>query len=79
MINKNKKLTEDLIRVDMQQIDNMYLQEELGQMQNVISEIIQQLSIVDITQNRVETIYQLNQVCNNVLDQICMNLVIEEL
>lgn len=79
MINKNKKLTEDLIRVDMQQIDNMYLQEELAQMQNVISEIIQQLSIVDITQNRVETIYQLNQVCNNVLDQICMNLVIEEL
>lgn len=79
MINKNNKLTEDLIRVDMQQIDNMYLQEELGQMQNVISEIIQQLSIVDITQNRVETIYQLNQVCNNVLDQICMNLVIEEL
>lgn len=79
MLNKNKKLTEDLIRVDMQQIDNMYLQEELAQMQNVISEIIQQLSIVDITQNRVETIYQLNQVCNNVLDQICMNLVIEEL
>lgn len=79
MLNKNKKLTEDLIRVDMQQIDNMYLQEEFGQMQNVISEIIQQLSIVDITQNRVETIYQLNQVCNNVLDQICMNLVIEEL
>lgn len=79
MINKNKKLTEDLIRVDMQQIDNMYLQEELAQMQNVISEIIQQLSIVDITQNRVETIYQLNQVCKNVLDQICMNLVIEEL
>ena len=79
MLNKNKKLIEDLIRVDMQQIDNMYLQEELAQMQNVISEIIQQLSIVDITQNRVETIYQLNQVCNNVLDQICMNLVIEEL
>lgn len=80
MISKNKKkFTENMIKVDVQEIDNMYLQEEFAQMQNVISEIMQQLSIADITQNRVETIYQLNQVCNNVLDQICMNLVIEEL
>ena len=80
MVNKNKKkFTENMVKVDIQEIDNMYLQEEFAQMQNVISEIMQQLSIADITQNRVETIYQLNQVCNNVLDQICMNLVIEEL
>ena len=80
MVNKNKKkFTENMIKVDIQEIDNMYLQEEFAQMQNVISEIMQQLSIADITQNRVETIYQLNQVCNNVLEQICMNLVIEEL
>ena len=80
MVSKNKKkFTENMIKVDIQEIDNMYLQEEFAQMQNVISEIMQQLSIADITQNRVETIYQLNQVCNNVLDQICMNLVIEEL
>lgn len=80
MVSKNKKkFTENMIKVDIQEIDNMYLQEEFAQMQNVISEIMQQLSIVDITQNRVETIYQLNQVCKNVLDQICMNLVIEEL
>lgn len=80
MVNKNKKkFTENMFKVDIQEIDNMYLQEEFAQMQNVISEIMQQLSIVDITQNRVETIYQLNQVCKNVLDQICMNLVIEEL
>ena len=80
MVNKNKKkFTENMIKVDIQEIDNMYLQEEFAQMQNVISEIMQQLSIADITQNRVETIYQLNQVCKNVLDQICMNLVIEEL
>lgn len=80
MVSKNKKrVTENMIKVDIQEIDNMYLQEEFAQMQNVISEIMQQLSIADITQNRVETIYQLNQVCNNVLDQICMNLVIEEL
>lgn len=80
MVNKNKKkFTENMIKVDIQEIDNMYLQEEYAQMQNVISEIMQQLSIVDITQNRVENIYQLNQVCNSVLDQICMNLVIEEL
>lgn len=80
MLNKNKKkFTENMIKVDIQEIDNMYLQEEFAQMQNVISEIMQQLSIADITQNRVETIYQLNQVCNSVLEQICMNLVIEEL
>lgn len=80
MVSKNKKkFTENMIKVDIQEIDNMYLQEEFAQMQNVISEIMQQLSIADITQNRVETIYQLNQVCNNVLEQICMNLVIEEL
>ena len=80
MVNKNKKkFTENMIKVDIQEIDNMYLQEEFAQMQNVISEIMQQLSIADITQNRVETIYQLNQVCNSVLEQICMNLVIEEL
>jgi len=80
MVSKNKKkFTENMIKVDIQEIDNMYLQEEFAQMQNVISEIMQQLSIADITQNRIETIYQLNQVCNNVLDQICMNLVIEEL
>lgn len=80
MVNKNKKkFTENMFKVDIQEIDNMYLQEEFAQMQNVISEILQQLSITDITQNRVEIIYQLNQVCNNVLEQICMNLVIEEL
>lgn len=80
MVNKNKKkFTENMIKVDIQEIDNMYLQEEFAHMQNVISEIMQQLSIADITQNRVEIIYQLNQVCNNILDQICMNLVIEEL
>ena len=80
MVNKNKKkFTENMIKLDIQEIDNMYLQEEFAQMQNVISEIMQQLSIADITQNRVETIYQLNQVCNSVLEQICMNLVIEEL
>lgn len=80
MVSKNKKkLTENMIKVDIQEVDNMYLQEEFAQMQNVISEIMQQLSIADITQNRVETIYQLNQVCNSVLEQICMNLVIEEL
>ena len=80
MVSKNKKkFTENMIKVDIQEIDNMYLQEEFAQMQNVISEIMQQLSIADITQNRVETIYQLNQVCNSVLEQICMNLVIEEL
>lgn len=80
MVNKNKKkFTENMFKVDIQEIDNMYLQEEFVQMQNVISEILQQLSITDITQNRVEIIYQLNQVCNNVLEQICMNLVIEEL
>lgn len=57
--NNKKKFTENMIKVDIQEIDNMYLQEEFAQMQNVISEIMQQLSIADITQNRVETIYQL--------------------
>lgn len=80
MMNRNnKKLTEELIKVDMQQIDNMYLQEEFAEMQNAITEIMQQLSIADITQNSIEIIYQLNQVCNMVLDQICMNLVTQEL
>ena len=47
--------------------------------ENAINEIIEQLSVSNIDEHRIEIIDQLVQICNSVLDQICMNLVKEVL
>lgn len=80
MINRNnKKLTEELLKVQVEEVDSAYIQDEFSNMQVAISEIIEQLSVSNLDEHRIEIIDQLVQICNNVLDQICINLVKEVL
>lgn len=76
---RNKKLTEDLIQVQMQHVDTMYLQEEFTEMQVAICSIIEQLSVTDLSETQINIIYQLNEVCNAVIDQISANVSAQEL
>lgn len=76
MINRNnKKLTEELLKVQVEEVDSAYIQDEFSNMQVAISEIIEQLSVSNLDEHRIEIIDQLVQICNNVLDQIGINLV----
>lgn len=75
----NKKLTEELLKVQIEEVNSTYIQDEFSNMQVAISEIIEQLSVSNIDEHRIEIIDQLVQICNSVLDQICMNLVKEVL
>ena len=73
MLNKNiNKLTEDFIKVQIQEVDNIFLQEEFIEMQDTITEIIQELKHID--KSRVEIIFELLQICNKVLDEIKVNM-----
>ena len=73
MLNKNRnKLTEDFIKVQIQEVDNIFLQEEFVEMQDTITEIIQELEHTD--KSRVEIIFELLQICNKVLDEIKVNM-----
>ena len=73
MINKNiNKLTEDFIKVQIQEVDNIFLQEEFAEMQDTITKIIQELEHID--KSRVEIIFELLQICNKVLDEIKVNM-----
>lgn len=76
MINRNnKKLTEELLKVQVEEVDSAYIQDEFSNMQVAINEIIEQLSVSNLDEHRIEIIDQLVQICNNVLDQIGINLV----
>lgn len=75
---KNKKLTEDLIQVQMEHVDTMYLQEEFTEMQVAICSIIEQLSVTDLSETQINIIYQLNEICNAVIDQISMNILAQD-
>lgn len=75
----NKKLTEELLKVQLEEVDSAYIQDEFSNMQVAINEIIEQLSVSNLDEHRIEIIDQLVQICNSVLDQICMNLVKEVL
>lgn len=78
MLNKNRnKLTEEFLQVQINEIDGIFLQEEFEEMQDTITEIIQQLPFVD--ESRIEIIHQLLQISNNVIDQINANVNIQEL
>ena len=73
MLNKNRnKLTEDFIKVQIQEVDSIFLQEEFIEMQDTITEIIQELEHID--KSRVEIIFELLQICNKVLDEIKVNM-----
>ena len=78
MIKQNKrKLQEKLYKGKLQRIDNIFLQEELATMRDAISQMIEQLSLVDLEFNNMEAIAQLIQVCDLILDQISLNLQIK--
>ena len=78
MIKQNKrKLQEELYKGKLQRVDNIFLQEELATMQDAISQMIEQLSLVDLEFNNMEAIAQLIQVCDLILDQISLNLQLE--
>ena len=80
MINRNnKKLTEELLKVQVEEVDSAYIQDEFSNMQIAINEIIEQLSVSNLDEHRIEIIDQLVQICNNVLEQICINLIKEVL
>lgn len=76
---KKKMLEEELFRGRLQRVDNMFLQEELATMQEVITQMIDQLSVTDLEESKIATIVQLMQVCDLVLDQISLDLQIEVL
>lgn len=75
----NKRLTEELLKVQVEEVDSAYIQDEFSNMQIAINEIIEQLSVSNLDEHRIEIIDQLVQICNNVLDQICINLIKEVL
>ena len=77
--NKSKKLTEDLVEVQMKHIDSMFLQDEFSQMQMAICSIIEQLSVTDLSETQINIIYNLNEVCNAIIDQIAVNVSAQEL
>lgn len=71
---KNKKLTEDIMQIQIEQVDTMFLQEEFTQMQVALNNIIEQLSVNDLNETQINIIYQLNEICNAVIDQINVNV-----
>ena len=80
MINKkNKTLTEELLKVQIDAVDSAYIQDEFSNMQVAICEIIEMLSLENLDEQRSAIIDQLIQVCNNVLDQVIMSIQAEKL
>ncbi len=71
---KNKKLTEELVKVQMQHIDPTFLQDEFTQMQVAICEIIEKLQETNLDEATINVIYQLNEICNAVIDKINWNI-----
>lgn len=80
MITKqNKKLTEDIMQIQINQVDTMYLQEEFSEMQVALCSIIEHLSENDLSETQINIIYNLNEVCNAIIDQIAVNVSAQEL
>ena len=71
---KNKKLTEELVKVQMQHIDPTFLQDEFTQMQVAICEIIEKLQETNLDEATINVIYQLNEICNAIIDKIDWNI-----
>ncbi len=77
--NKSKKLTEDIMEIQVNHVDTMFLQDEFSQMQVAICSIIEQLSVTDLSETQIDIIYNLNAICNAILDQISANISAQEL
>lgn len=75
MLNKNK-LLEQFIKLQTEEVDIAFLQDELTDMQNFIEDIKQNLPSID--KSRIEIIYQLTCVTMTMLEQIDTNLIIKE-
>lgn len=75
---KNKKLTEDIMEIQVNHVDTMFLQDEFSQMQVAICSIIEQLSVTDLDETQIDIIYNLNAICNAILDQISGNISAQE-
>ena len=58
--NKSKKLTEDIMEIQVNHVDTMFLQDEFSQMQVAICSIIEQLSVTDLSETQIDIIYNLN-------------------
>lgn len=75
MVNSNRRiLTEELLKVQVDAVDTAYIEDELSTMQVTISQIIETLSLSNFDENKIAIIDQLIEVCNNVLDQIVINM-----
>lgn len=75
MVNSNRRiLTEELLKVQVDAVDTAYIQDELLTMQVAISQIIETLSLSNFDEGTIAIIDQLIEVCNNVLDQIVINM-----
>ena len=77
--NKSKKLTEDIMEIQVKHVDTMFLQDEFSQMQVAICSIIEQLSVTDLSETQIDIIYNLNAICNVILDLISVNVSAQEL
>ena len=62
------------MQIQIDQVDTMFLQEEFTQMQVALSNIIEQLSVNDLDETKIDIIYNLNEVCNVIIDQIALNV-----
>ena len=75
MVNSNRRiLTEELLRVQVDAVDTAYIQDEFSNMQVAISQIIETLAVSNFDEGTIAIIDQLIEVCNNVLDQIVINM-----
>lgn len=75
MVNSNRRrLTEELLKVQVDAVDSVYIQDEFSNMQVAISQIIETLAVSNFDEGTIAIIDQLIEVCNNVLDQIVENM-----
>ena len=68
--NKNKKLQEELVKMQIETVDKTFIQDELIEMQSAIQFIVDDLNEIDLDETDAQAIYELNDVCNTVLDKI---------